>query len=232
MFCARAAGHDGGQCDPAHYCAAERSADAIVDCHRSWSPRPADPRLRQHTDALLQPYHTCDFHDDGRNRFAACKQIVALLISRHNARFVHDLLRNLGSCRRTVATFTRTRRGFLSFLVRSRAEEDGRHSRFGVLAATIPLFIVDRQALNSAVMRLSCCTAAGYRTIAGAICRYLPVVRLVCCTAAGYHAGENVDRLQPVPHRIFHPPCQLWLVATKTAPSARHRCGYRYCRKA
>ncbi len=167
MFCARAAGHDGGQCDPAHYCAAERSADAIVDCHRSWSPRPADPRLRQHTDALLQPYHTCDFHDDGRNRFAACKQIVALLISRHNARFVHDLLRNLGSCRRTVATFTRTRRGFLSFLVRSRAEEDGRHSRFGVLAATIPLFIVDRQALNSAVVRLSCCTAGGYRAVAG-----------------------------------------------------------------
>ena len=158
--------------------------------------------------------------------------IVALLISRHNARFVYDLLRNLGSCRRTVATFTRTRRGFLSFLVRSRAEEDGRHSCFGVLAATIPLFIVGQQALNSAVMRLSCCTAAGYRTIAGAICRYLPVVRLVCCTAAGYHAGENVDRLQPVPHRIFHPPCQLWLVATKTAPSARHRCGYRYCRKA
>ena len=216
MFCARAAGHDGGQCDPAHYCAAERSADAIVDCHRSWSPRPADPRLRQHTDALLQPYHTCDFHDDGRNRFAACKQIVALLISRHNARFVHDLLRNLGSCRRTVATFTRTRRGFLSFLVRSRAEEDGRHSCFGVLAATIPLFIVDRQALNSAVMRLSCCTAGGYR--------------------AG--RGESVDRLAPIPASlpraatISHPPCQLWLVATKTAPSARHRCGYRYCRKA
>ena len=216
MFCARAAGHDGGQCDPAHYCAAERSADAIVDCHRSWSPRPPDPRLRQHTDALLQPYHTCDFHDDGRNRFAACKQIVALLISRHNARFVHDLLRNLGSCRRTVATFTRTRRGFLSFLVRSRAEEDGRHSRFGVLAATIPLFIVGQQALNSAVMRLSCCTAAGYR--------------------AG--RGESVDRLAPIPASlpraatISHPPCQLWLVATKTAPSARHRCGYRYCRKA
>ncbi len=216
MFCARAAGHDGGQCDPAHYCAAERSADAIVDCHRSWSPRPADPRLRQHTDALLQPYHTCDFHDDGRNRFAACKQIVALLISRHNARFAHDLLRNLGSCRRTVATFTRTRRGFLSFLVRSRAEEDGRHSRFGVLAVTIPLFIVDRQALNSAVVRLSCCTAGGYR--------------------AG--RGESVDRLAPIPASlpraatISHPPCQLWLVATKTAPSARHRCGYRYCRKA
>ena len=216
MFCARAAGHDGGQCDPAHYCAAERSADAIVDCHRSWSPRPADPRLRQHTDALLQPYHTCDFHDDGRNRFAACKQIVALLISRHNARFVHDLLRNLGSCRRTVATFTRTRRGFLSFLVRSRAEEDGRHSCFGVLAATIPLFIVGQQALNSAVMRLVCCTAAGYR--------------------AG--RGESVDRLAPIPASlpraatISHPPCQLWLVATKTAPSARHRCGYRYCRKA
>ena len=216
MFCARAAGHDGGQCDPAHYCAAERSADAIVDCHRSWSPRPADPRLRQHTDALLQPYHTCDFHDDGRNRFAACKQIVALLISRHNARFVYDLLRNLGSCRRTVATFTRTRRGFLSFLVRSRAEEDGRHSCFGVLAATIPLFIVGQQALNSAVMRLSCCTAAGYR--------------------AG--RGESVDRLAPIPASlpraatISHPPCQLWLVATKTASPARHRCGYRYCRKA
>lgn len=216
MFCARAAGHDGGQCDPAHYCAAERSADAIVDCHRSWSPRPADSRLRQHTDALLQPYHTCDFHDDGRNRFAACKQIVALLISRHNARFVYDLLRNLGSCRRTVATFTRTRRGFLSFLVRSRAEEDGRHSCFGVLAATIPLFIVGQQALNSAVMRLSCCTAAGYR--------------------AG--RGESVDRLAPIPASlpraatISHPPCQLWLVATKTASPARHRCGYRYCRKA
>lgn len=167
MFCARAAGHDGGQCDPAHYCAAERSADAIVDCHRSWSPRPANPRLRQHADALLQPCYTCDFHDDGRNRFAACKQIVALLVSRHNARFVHDLLRNLGSCRRTVATFTRTRRGFLSFLVGSRAEEDGCHSCFGVLAATIPLFIVGRQALNSAVVRLSCCTAGGYRAVAG-----------------------------------------------------------------
>lgn len=132
MFCARAAGHDGGQCDPAHYCAAERSADAIVDCHRSWSPRSANPRLRQHTDALLQPCHTCDDYDDGCSRFPVCGQIVVSLISRHNARFVHDLLRNLGSCRRTVATFTRTRRGFLSFLVRSRAEEDGRHSCFGV----------------------------------------------------------------------------------------------------
>lgn len=142
--------------------------------------------------------------------------IVALLISRHNARFVYDLLRNLGSCRRTVATFTRTRRGFLSFLVRSRAEEDGRHSCFGVLAATIPLFIVGQQALNSAVMRLSCCTAAGYR--------------------AG--RGESVDRLAPIPASlpraatISHPPCQLWLVATKTASPARHRGGYRYGRKA
>lgn len=132
MFCARAAGHDGGQCDPAHYCAAERSADAIVDCHRSWSPRSANLRLCQHTDALLQPCHTCDDYDDGCSRFPVCRQIVVSLISRHNARFVHDLLRNLGSCRRTVATFTRTRRGFLSFLVRSRAEEDGCHSCFGV----------------------------------------------------------------------------------------------------
>lgn len=69
---------------------------------------------------------------DGCSRFPVCRQIVVSLISGHNARFVHDLLRNLGSCRRTVATFTRTRRGFLSFLVRSRAEEDGRHSCFGV----------------------------------------------------------------------------------------------------
>lgn len=81
---------------------------------------------------LIQPCHTCDYYDDGCSRFPVCRQIVVSLISRHNARFVHDLLRNLGSCRRTVATFIRTRRGFLSFLVRSRAEEDGRHSCFGV----------------------------------------------------------------------------------------------------
>ncbi len=130
MFCARTAGHDGGQCDPAHYCAAERSADAIVDCHRSWSPRSANPRLRQHTDALLQPCHTCDYYDDGCSRFPVCRQIVVSLISRHNARFVHDLLRNLGS--RTAQLRRPLEPAVVSLLVGSRVEEDGRHSCFGV----------------------------------------------------------------------------------------------------